>query len=64
MSPDEYRKHREQLGLTQAGLAALLGIPRTAVVKRESGVQRISEEASIALRSLPRPKTGRVRKAP
>jgi len=55
VSPDQYRKHREQLGLTQAGLAALLGIPREAIVRREAGAQRITEEAAIALRALPRP---------
>ena len=65
MSPDQYRNYREQqLGLTQAGLAVLLGIPREAVVRREAGTQRISTEAEIAIRALPRPKTGRVRKAP
>lgn len=64
MSPDQYRKHREQLGLTQAEAAALLGIPREAVVRREAGTQRITEEAAIALRSLPRPttKTSRARR--
>ena len=64
MTPDQYRKHREQLGLTQAGLAALLGIPREAIVRRERGKQRITEEAAIALRSFPCPKTKGVRKAP
>lgn len=55
MTPAEYRTHREQLGLTQAGLAALLGLPREAIVRREAGTQRITEEAAIALRALPRP---------
>ncbi len=52
MSPAEYRAHREKLGLTQAGLAARLGLPRTAIVKREAGDQRITEEAALALRAL------------
>lgn len=52
MSPADYREHREKLGLTQAELAELLGLPRTAVVKREAGAQRITEEAAIALRAL------------
>lgn len=56
MTPDQYRKHREQLGLTQAGLAALLGLPREAIVRREAGSQKITEEAAIAIRSIPRPK--------
>lgn len=63
MSPEQYRKHREQLGLTQAGLAGLLGLAREAIVRREAGTQRITEEAAIALRSFPRPKTKGVRNA-
>lgn len=58
MSPAEYRSHREKLGLTQAGLAARLGIPREAVVRREAGTQRITEEAAIALRALKPAKKG------
>ena len=52
MTPIQYRAHREQLGLTQARLADILGIAREAVVRRESGKQPISEEMSIAIRSL------------
>jgi len=52
MSPDDYKKHREQLGLTQAGLAALLGVPRTSISRRESGQLRITEEAVLAIRQL------------
>jgi DNA-binding XRE family transcriptional regulator len=52
MSHEEYKAAREQLGLTQAGLAARLGLPRTAIVKREAGDQRITEEAALALRAL------------
>jgi DNA-binding XRE family transcriptional regulator len=52
VSPDDYKAHREKLGLTQAGLAARLGLPRTAIVKREAGDQRITEEAALALRAL------------
>ena len=57
MNPDQYRKQREKLGLTQAGLAAALGIKRTTVTKRETGDQKITEEMAIALRALPRAKT-------
>lgn len=52
MSPAEYKATREKLGLTQAGLAARLGLTRTAVVKREAGDQRITEEAALAIRAL------------
>lgn len=63
MSPAQYRTERTQLGLTQAGLAARLGLAREAIVRREAGTQRITEEAAIALRSFPRPKTKGVRNA-
>lgn len=52
MSPAEYRAHREKLGLTQAQLAQVLGLPRTAIVKREANRQRITIEAEMAMRSL------------
>lgn len=54
MSPARYREERTQRGLTQAALAAALGIPREAVVRRESGTQRITAEAALALHSIPR----------
>ena len=56
MSPSQYRKERTQRGLTQAALAALLGVPREAVVRREAGTQPIIAEASMALLSLPKTK--------
>jgi len=62
MTSDQYRNQREKLGLTQAELASLLGLPRTAVTKRENGEQRITEEAAIALRALPRAKAKRGRR--
>lgn len=52
MTPAQYRDLRLALGLTQAWLAALLGIPREAVNRREAGKQRITEEAVMAIRSL------------
>lgn len=56
MAPDEYRALRVTLGLTQGGLAERLGLPREAIVRREAGTQKITEEAVIALRSIPKPK--------
>ena len=56
MSPAQYRQERTQRGLTQAALAALLGIPREAVVRREAGTQPIIKEAALALLSLPKTK--------
>lgn len=56
MTPSQYRKERTQRGLTQAALAALLGVPREAVVRREAGTQPIIDEAAMALLSLPKTK--------
>jgi transcriptional regulator with XRE-family HTH domain len=56
MSPAEYRKERTQRGLSQAALAALLGVPREAVNRREAGTQPIIAEAALALLSLPKTK--------
>jgi len=53
MSPAEYKQKRQRRGLTQAALAALLGVPRETVSRRENGKQQITEEAALALRSLP-----------
>ena len=52
MSPVEYRAHRGKLGLTQAALAALLGVPRESISRRESGKQAITAEAVLALRAI------------
>jgi len=59
MSPAQYRKERTQRGLTQSALAALLGVPREAVVRREAGTQPIIAEAALALLSLPKTKTAK-----
>lgn len=54
MSPAQYKKERTARGLTQAALAALLGVPREAIVRRERGQQPIINEAALAIRSLPK----------
>ena len=62
MSPAQYRKERTQRGLTQAALAALLGVPREAIVRREAGTQPIIPEAALALLSLPKNKPAKTGK--
>ncbi|HUX01965.1 MAG TPA: helix-turn-helix domain-containing protein [Phycisphaerae bacterium] len=52
MTPDAYRKIRRKLGLTQAGLAARLGVTSTTVARRERGEQRITREAELAIRQV------------
>lgn len=51
MTPAEYKHLREKLGLTQAELAARLGISRRTIIFRESG-SKISEEAALAIKAL------------
>jgi transcriptional regulator with XRE-family HTH domain len=53
MSPAEYKKERQRRGLTQSALAALLGIARETVSRREKGRDTIAQEAALALRSIP-----------
>lgn len=52
MTPTQYRRHREQLRLTQAELAAKLGVSRETINRRESGKKAITGEAEMAIRSL------------
>lgn len=57
MSTAQYKAKRDQLGLTQAGLASLLGVTRETVNRRESGEQPITHEAALAISSLRPSKT-------
>lgn len=52
MEAPEYKATRKRLGLTQDGLAALLGVSLRTIANRESGVHPISHEAAVAIRSL------------
>lgn len=56
MSPEQYRKERKARGLTQAALAALLGVQRETVVRREAGEVEITLEMALALAALPKTK--------
>lgn len=51
MDATEYKTNRERLGLTQAGLAARLGVSRRTIIAREQGA-RITEEAALAILAL------------
>ncbi|WP_447978137.1 helix-turn-helix domain-containing protein [Candidatus Nitrospira bockiana] len=55
MTPDELKALRAQLGLTQAELAARIGVTRNAVNLWEMGQRRISGPVALALRSLRKP---------
>ena len=52
MTPTKYREIRKKLGLTQAGLAARLGVTRETINRRESGEMKITEEAASAIQFL------------
>ena len=56
MMSSEYKAIREKLGLTQAELAAVLGVTRKTINARENGA-KITEEAALAIRSLSSPNT-------
>lgn len=52
MSPECYRQIREDMGLTQATLAAMLEVSESLVQAREHGRARIRQEAVLALNTL------------
>lgn len=52
MTPTDYKAAREKLGLTQAGLAALLGVTRATINSREAGRTPITAEAALAIGAL------------
>jgi DNA-binding XRE family transcriptional regulator len=51
MTATEYKATRESLG-TQAEVAAMLGVNRVTVAKRENGTMTITNEAVLAIQSL------------
>ena len=59
MSPEEYKKLRSSLG-TQTDVAAWLGVARETIARRETGKDRITREAALAIEALSkRPKNHR-----
>jgi DNA-binding XRE family transcriptional regulator len=55
MTAPEYKATRKRLG-TQAEVAAMLGVNRVTVAKRENGTMTITNEAVLAIQSLRRPR--------
>lgn len=55
MTPDQYKAERIKRNLSQAQLAALLGVSRATINGRETGHERypISTEAGLAVQALP-----------
>ena len=59
MTAEEYKTLRSSLG-TQAEVAALLGVARETIARRETEKDRITREAALALEALTkRPKNQR-----
>lgn len=58
MTAAEYKATREHLG-TQAEVAAMLGVNRVTVAKRENGTMTITNEAVLAIQSLRKPRRKR-----
>lgn len=52
MTADEFRRIREQLGLTQEQLATALRTTRVSVARYESGMRRISGAVQVAVTQL------------
>jgi DNA-binding XRE family transcriptional regulator len=52
MTPEQYKTARKHLGLTQAGLADILGVTRKTVNSREAGAAPIIAESAIAINAI------------
>jgi transcriptional regulator with XRE-family HTH domain len=53
MNALDYKRERALRG-TQESVAALLGVSRVSIARRETGEQPISREAELAILSLPK----------
>jgi DNA-binding XRE family transcriptional regulator len=58
MKPEAYKAARERLG-TQAEVAALLGVSRVSIARRETGTRPVTREAWLALLALPKKRKAR-----
>ncbi len=52
MTAADYKSARKALGHTQGTLAALLGLSRSAITRRETGKLPITAEAALAIRAV------------
>jgi len=52
MKPDELKKLRTKLGLTQAELASILDVKTNTVYRWEAGILPITRMVELAVRSL------------
>jgi transcriptional regulator with XRE-family HTH domain len=54
VTPDELRRKRERLGMTQAELAKRLGVTKSTVLRYENGRITIPKMLDMAIRDLER----------
>ncbi|MBA3241067.1 MAG: helix-turn-helix transcriptional regulator [Acidobacteria bacterium] len=54
MSPEEFKRRREELGMTQDEIASALGIKMMTVSRWERGVHPIPRHIGLALESIER----------
>ena len=59
MKPEQFKKIREKLGLTQAELASILDVKTNTVYRWEAGILPITRVVELAVKSLPLPKKRR-----
>lgn len=52
MTPDRYKSERKKRG-TQEEVAAMLGVSRLTIIRRETGQQPVSRESALAILALP-----------
>lgn len=60
MTPADYKANRKKLG-TQREAAAVLGVSRETIAKRETGVYPINKEAALAMAQAVAKRLGRDR---
>lgn len=51
MTPEQYKSARERIG-TQEDVAAMLGLNRVTIARRETGALPITREAELAITAL------------
>ena len=55
LTPEKYKHERTKRGLSQTALAALVGVRQGTISDRETGRAAITQEAALAIQSLPLP---------
>lgn len=52
MTPEQFRKKRERLGMTQEELAKRLGVQRLSVIRWETGQTKIRKGIELAIKQI------------